>query len=123
MNIVDQIYFGLVYVWSSLDKLIMGAAATAFVVALLRTRKRDGKASWIEATLCGIFATIALIGFSFIAPILVGILAGMGITINLPVDPSAGVAGIIAGFIGWYGTERTIEFVEDNLGGSKDETN
>ncbi|UYD72402.1 holin [Acinetobacter phage AIIMS-AbE5-RC] len=111
MNIVDQVYFGLVYLWSSLDKLILGAAATSFVVALLRTKKEDNKFSFIEALLCGIFTAIALVGMSFL-----GTLTG----IIVPATLTAGAAHVVAGFIGWYGTVRTMEYLEGKVSNDSD---
>ena len=113
MNIVDQIYVGLVYSWTQLDKVILGAAVTAFVVAVLRMKKL-GKVKWAEATLCSIFAAITVAGASFIISIL-GIPAD-----GLLSELAKGGSHVLAGFIGWYGTDRTIGYIEDKM---KGETN
>ncbi|UAW09860.1 holin [Acinetobacter phage APK16] len=111
MNIIDQVYAVLIYVWSGLDKLIVGAAATSFVVALLRTKKEDNKFSFIEALLCGIFTAIALVGMSFL-----GTLTG----IIVPETLTAGAAHVVAGFIGWYGTVRTMKYLEGKVSNDSD---
>ena len=114
MNIVDQVYVGLVYMWSQLDKVIVGAAITAFVVAVLRMRKQ-GKIVWSEALLCGVFTTIALTGATFL-------IALLGLPSEGWVNALAnGGSTVLAGFIGWYGTERTVGYVENKIG-DKDET-
>lgn len=110
MHIVDQIYVGLVYMWSQLDKVIVGAAITAFVVAVLRMKKL-GKVKWAEALLCGIFAAIAVAGASFIISIL-GIPSD-----GLLSEIAKGGSHVLAGFIGWYGTDRTVGYVEDKIKG------
>ena len=109
MYYVDQIYVGLIYVWSQLDKAVLGAAATAIVVAVLRM-KRLGKIKWAEAMLCGVFAAIAVAGASFI-------IALMGIPPDgLLNDIAQGGKHVLAGFIGWYGTDRTMSYVENRIG-------
>lgn len=109
MNIVDWFYAVLIYVWSELDKVALSASTSAIVVAVLRMRKH-GKILWSEALLCGVFATIAIVGLQFILAIL-----------GLPSDGwvSAVVDGgstVIGAGIGWYGTERIVEFLEDKVG-------
>lgn len=109
MNIVDQVYMALIYIWSELDKVVMGSAATAIVVAVLRM-KRLGKVKWAEALLCGVFAAIAVAGASFIISL-------MGIPPDgLLNDIAQGGKHVLAGFIGWYGTDRTMSYVEDRIG-------
>lgn len=114
MNIVDQFYVSLIYIWSQLDKAVMGAAATAIVVAVLRM-KRLGKVKWAEALLCGVFAAIAVAGASFIISL-------MGIPPDgLLNDIAQGGKHVLAGFIGWYGTDRTMNYVENRIGVQKNE--
>lgn len=110
MNIVDQVYMLLIYVWSEVDKVAMSAGLTAFVVAVLRMRKH-GKVIISEALLCGVFACIAITAITFI-----------GMMLGVPPDNiiAQGGGSLIAGAIGWYGTERTVGYVEDKMGGSKD---
>lgn len=110
MNIVDWFYTVLIYVWSELNKVALSASTAAIVVAVLRMRKH-GKVLWSEALLCGVFATIAIIGLQFILAIL-----------GLPSDGwvntvADGGSTVIGAGIGWYGTERTVEFLEDKVGG------
>ena len=110
MNMVDQIYMGLIYLWSEVDKLIVSSAATSMVVAVLRMKKR-GHIAWAEALLCGVFSALILYGFGFISTV-TGITAPNGL--------STGAAQLIAGAIGWYGTERTAKFLEDKIGADND---
>lgn len=115
MNIVDQVYMALIYVWSVVDKLALSAGVTAVVVAILRMRKR-GKVLWSEALLCGVFATVAIIGLQFLISIL-------GIpTDGWVQDIITGGNTVIGAAIGWYGTDKTVTFIEDKVGGSKDDT-
>ena len=51
MNIIDQVYVVLIYVWSGLDKMVVGAVLTSMIVAVLRMKKA-GKFSLAEALLC-----------------------------------------------------------------------
>lgn len=116
MNIVDQVYMALIYVWSELDKAAVTAGIISVVVALLRMRKR-GKVVWSEALLCGVFATIAIVGMQFIVAVL-----------GIPVDGwvatvTQGGSTVIGAGIGWYGTDRTVGYVENKLGGKNEETN
>lgn len=117
-SITDQVWMGLVYVWTQIDKVILGAAATAFVVASLRMHK-NGNYRLVEALLCGIMCYITLIGFEVIAPALIGMLHGMGITVAFPAAVSTGLAQVTAGVIGWYGVDRTVAFLESKLSGGK----
>lgn len=110
MNIIDQVYVVLIYVWSGLDKMVVGAVLTSMIVAILRMKKA-GKFSWAEALLCGVFCGIALMGLSFL-----GSLTGIAV----PAALSASAAPVIAGAIGWYGTEKTVRYVENKIGGSND---
>ena len=110
MNIVDWFYAVLIYVWSELDKVALSASTSAIVVAVLRMRKH-GRILWSEALLCGVFATIAIVGLQFILAIL-----------GLPSDGWVravvdGGSTVIGAGIGWYGTDRTVEFLEDKVGG------
>ena len=114
MNIVDWFYAVLIYVWSELDKAAATAGVISVVVALLRMRKR-GKVVWSEALLCGVFATIAIVGIQFIVAVL-----------GIPADGWVGTvthggSTVIGAAIGWYGTDRTVEYVENKLG-DKNET-
>lgn len=111
MSIVDWFYACLIYVWSELDKAAITAGVISVVVASLRMRKR-GKVVWSEALLCGVFATIAIVGMQFIVSLL-----------GIPADGwvstvTQGGSTVIGGAIGWYGTDRTVEFAENKLGGS-----
>lgn len=110
MNMLDQFYAVLIYVWSGLDKMVVGAVLTSIVVAILRMKKA-GKLSWAEALLCGVFCGISLLGLSFL-----GSLTG----IVVPAALSASAAPVIAGAIGWYGTEKTVRYIENKIGGSDD---
>lgn len=113
MNIVDWFYACLIYVWSEIDKVAFSAGVSALVVALLRMRSK-GKVVWSEALLCGVFATIAIVGLQFVMTLL-----------GLPSDGwvqsiLAGGNTVIGAAIGWYGTEKTVSFIEDKVGGSDD---
>lgn len=116
MNIVDWIYACLVYIWSEIDKAALSSGLVAVVVAVLRMRKR-GNVVWSEALLCGVFGTIAILSLQ--------LLLGL---IGLPADSAwfvlaqTGATAIGAG-IGWYGTDRTVEFLEDKTGVNKDDSN
>lgn len=122
-SILDQIWIGLVYVWTQIDKVILSAAITAFVIASLRMHK-NGHYRLVEAILCGIMCYIVLIGFEVLAPALVGMLHGMGIHVAFPATMSTGLAQITAGIIGWYGVDRTIAFFESKFtGGKSNDTN
>lgn len=114
MSIVDWIYACLIYVWSELDKASLGAGITAFIVAVLRMRKY-GKVVWGEALLCGVFASIAITGATFVIMVL-----------GIPADGwvnslATGGANVVAGFIGWYGTDKTINFAESKFKGEQRE--
>ena len=116
MNIVDWFYACLIYVWSELDKAAVTAGVISVVVAILRMRKR-GKVVWSEALLCGVFATIAIVGMQFIVAVL-----------GIPADGwvstvTQGGSTVIGAAIGWYGTDRTVGYVENKLGDKNEETN
>ena len=110
MNIVDQVYIALLYVWSELDKAAVTAGIISVVVAILRMRKR-GKVVWSEALLCGVFATIAIVGLQFIVAV-IGIHADGWVA-----TATHGGSTVIGAGIGWYGTDRTVEFLENKVGG------
>lgn len=110
MNIVDWFYAVLIYVWSELNKVALSASTAAIVVAVLRMRKH-GKVLWSEALLCGVFATIAIVGLQFILAILGLQSDGLVRTV------ADGGSTVIGAGIGWYGTERTVEFLENKVGG------
>lgn len=114
MNIIDWFYAVLIYVWSALDKVVLSASTSAIIVAVLRMRKH-GKVLWSEALLCGVFATIAIVGLQFILAIL-----------GLPPDGwvrhvADGGSTVIGAGIGWYGTDRTVVFLEDKVGGRNEQ--
>lgn len=108
---IEQVYVALALWWAELDKLPLLSGITAMVVASLKMRSQ-GQIQWSEALLCGVFAVIATVSLGFIGAIL-----------GFDVQPEASSA--IAGAIGWYGTARTVKFVEDKVSrrGGKDETN
>lgn len=113
---LDQVYAALIYLWSELDKSAFTAGVIAIVVALLRMRKR-GKILWSEALLCGVFATIAIVGVQFLLQI-----------IGIPSDGwlssiTNGGSTIIGAAIGWYGTDKTVSFIEDKVTGEDNEVN
>lgn len=115
MNIVDWFYAVLIYIWSELDKVAVSTGLTALVVAVLRMRKR-GKVLWSEALLCGIFGTIAILGIQFLLA-LIGVPSDGWLSLI-----TTGGSTVIGTAIGWYGTDRTVDFIEDKMGGQKDET-
>ena len=102
MNIIEQVYAATVLWWAGLDKFPITSGTTAMVVASLRMRN-EGKVVWSEALLCGVFAMIATICLSFLSILL---------AIDIPQEVSSGVGGAI----GWYGTARTINFIERRVG-------
>lgn len=102
MNIIEQVYAALVLWWAALDKFALTSGVTAMVVASLRMRSQ-GHIVWSEAILCGIFATLATVSLGFLSVLLV---------MDIPLEVSSGIGGAI----GWYGTDRTIQFLEMKLG-------
>lgn len=85
----------------------------AFLIALIIALCRTGKAgaiNWFEATLCGVFTVIAIqlpIIVNFISPI------------SLPFDfENITGASVVAGFIGWYGTDKVAAKIKEKFGGS-----
>lgn len=102
MNIIEQVYAATVLWCVDLDKMPFLSGITAIVVAVLRMRS-EGKVVWSEAVLCGVFACIATLCLSFLSLLLV---------IDIPLEVSSGVGGAI----GWYGTTRTVKFLEDKIG-------
>ena len=106
MNIVDQVYMLLIYVWSEVDKMVIGMGLTAYIVAVLKGERRHR-----EALLCGVFAMIAGTALTLIATFL-----GMQPD-NFMVS---GGGSLVAGAIGWYGTDRTVSKIEDKIGVSDD---
>ena len=108
MNIIEQVYAALVLWWADLDKLPLMSGITAMIVASLKMRSQ-GKIVWSEALLCGVFAAIATVCLSFLSA-LVGF--------DIPLEASSAVSGAI----GWYGTARSVAFVEGKVGGKNNET-
>lgn len=102
MTIIEQIYVATVLWWARLDTLPMVSGVTAVVVAYLRMRN-EGRVIWSEALLCGVFAAIATVCLGFLSVL---------IAIDVPIEVSSGVGGAI----GWYGTKRTVQFIEDKVG-------
>lgn len=108
-HIIEQIYAAAVLWWVGLDKFALTSGSTAMIVASLRMRSA-GKFVWSEALLCGVFAILATVCLDFISIILV---------IDIPVEISSGIGGAI----GWYGTHRTVEFLEHKIGGKQNGLN
>lgn len=102
MNIIEQVYAATVLWWAGLDKFPITSGTTAMVVATLRMRN-EGRVVWSEALLCGVFAMIATVCLSFLSVLL---------TMDIPLEVSSGVGGAI----GWYGTSRTINYIENKVG-------
>ena len=109
MNIIEQVYAATVLWWAGLDKFPITSGTTAMVVASLRMRSA-GKFVWSEALLCGVFAILATICLGFLSVLLV---------MDIPLEVSSGIGGAI----GWYGTVRTVEFLESKIGGRKNDSN
>lgn len=110
-EIIEQVYVALALWWAEFDKLPLMSGITAMVVASLKMRSQ-GKIQWSEALLCGVFAVIATVSLGFL-----GALVGF----DLPVEASSAISGAI----GWYGTAKTVSFVEDKVksrGGGANET-
>lgn len=105
MNIIEQVYAATVLWWAGLDKFPITSGATAFVVASLRMRN-EGKYKWSEALLCGVFAMIATVCLSFLSVL---------IAMDVPIEVSSGVGGAV----GWYGTERSVQFIERKVSSRK----
>ena len=101
-QIIEQVYVATVLWWAGLDKFPITSGSTAIVVATLRMRN-EGRVNWSEALLCGVFAMIATVCLSFISLLL---------AMDIPVEVSSGVGGAI----GWYGTSRTIQYIENKVG-------
>ena len=72
------------------------------VVATLRMRSTEGRVVWSEALLCGVFAMLATLCLGFINTMLV---------MEIPLEASSGIGGAI----GWYGTTRTLQFLESKV--------
>ena len=102
MNIIEQVYAATVLWWAGLDKFPITSGTTAIVVATLRMRSTNGRVVWSEALLCGVFAMIATICLGFINTMLV---------MEIPLEASSGIGGAI----GWYGTTRTLQFLESKV--------
>ena len=102
MNIIEQVYAATVLWWAGLDKFPLTSGTTAMVVASLRMRSA-GKFVWSEALLCGVFAILATVCLGFLSVLLV---------MDIPLEVSSGIGGAI----GWYGTARTINFIERRVG-------
>ena len=80
----------------------------AFIVAICRTGKQ-GAISWFEATLCGIFTCIV---------IQVPILLNLVLPIPIPIDLTTMTgASVVAGSIGWYGTDKVAAKIKEKFGG------
>lgn len=109
MNIIEQVYAASVLWWAGLDKFPITSGTTAIVVATLRMRN-EGRVIWSEALLCGVFAMIATICLSFLSVLL---------AMDIPLEVSSGVGGAI----GWYGTTRTINFLERKIGKGRNRDN
>lgn len=109
MSTIEQVYTAIVLWWVGLDKFPLTSGITAMVVASLRMRSA-GKFVWSEALLCGVFAILATVCLGFLSVLLV---------MDIPLEVSSGIGGAI----GWYGTVRTVEFLEHKLGGKKNDTN
>ena len=101
MLTVEQVYAAVALWWAGLDKFPVTSATTAIVVATLRMRN-EGRVVWSEALLCGVFAMLATLCLGFINTLIV---------MNIPLEASSGVGGAI----GWYGTTRTIQFLESKV--------
>lgn len=111
MSIMEQVYIAAVLWWAELDKLPLMGGITAMVVAVLRTHQQ-GRILWSESLLCGIFAAIASTCISFI-----GMLVGLELSVEL--------VGFVSGAIGWYGTHKSVAFIEERynrLSGGKDDS-
>lgn len=102
MDIIEQVYVVTALWWARFDTFPVASGVTAVVVAYLRMRN-EGKVLWSEALLCGVFAAIATVCLGFLSVL---------IAIDIPIEVSSGVGGAI----GWYGTKRTVEFIEDRVG-------
>ena len=110
MNIIEQVYAATVLWWAGLEKFPITSGTTAVVVATLRMRSTAGRVVWSEALLCGVFAMIATVCLSFLSVLL---------AIDIPQEVSSGVGGAI----GWYGTARTINFIERKVGKGRHRNN
>lgn len=99
---MEHIQDAIVLWWHRLDTLPLISGITALVVAYLRMHN-DGRVVWSEALLCGVFAAIATVCLGFLSVL---------IAIDVPIEVSSGVGGAI----GWYGTKRTVQFIEDKVG-------
>jgi hypothetical protein len=109
MSVIEQVYAAAVLWWIGLDKFPLMSGTTAMVVASLRMRSA-GKFVWSEALLCGVFAILATVSLGFLSVLLV---------MDIPLEVSSGIGGAI----GWYGTTRTVEFLESKLGGKSNGSN
>lgn len=102
MNIIEQVYAATVLWWAGLDKFPITSGTTAIVVATLRMRSTEHRVVWSEALLCGVFAMLATLCLGFINTMLV---------MEIPLEASSGIGGAI----GWYGTTRTLLFLESKV--------
>ena len=107
MGIIDHIYLAILYLFSEYDNTPFFGFVIAFTVAGLNMWKHK-KFKMAEALLCGVFAAIASVSTQFL---------GVALGLTLPV----GAYAIIAGAIGWFGTDAVVDFLKSrfNWGGQK----
>jgi hypothetical protein len=107
LNIIDQFYAVLVYVWSEVHTKapIMGFLIASTVATLRSISDRNFKLT--EVLLCGVLAAIGCTSGEFLSSIV------MGIT-GLVVNPDV-VGGFVAGVIGYAGSKNTMTFIRNKF--------
>lgn len=105
---LDLLQVLLLYMWSNLQRGEVAAFILAFTVSSLRMYQVKAY-NVAESVLCGVLAGIAVTSLTFLS-------TAMGM--SLPIEAH----NFIAGAIGWYGTARTVRFVEQRIGGGKNDS-
>ena len=107
MNMLDQFYAVLIYVWSEVQsKAPMMGFLIATTVALLRSiTERNFKIA--EVLLCGVLAAIACTSGEFLSAFVMAV-TGMNINPNV-------VGGFVSGVIGYAGSKNTMLFIKNRF--------
>ena len=104
---MEYLWLLILHYFNEYDQTPLFGFIIAFTVAGLNMWKHD-KFKWAEALLCGVFAAIAAASTQFL---------GVALGLALP----AGAYALVAGAIGWFGTDAVVDFLKArfNWGGQK----
>lgn len=107
MNIVDQVYMVLIYIWSVInDKApVMGFFIAVTVASLRLTTERQFKVT--EVLLCGVLAAILCTGGE--------LLSSMALVVTGLVIPANVIGGFTAGVVGYAGSKSTMYFLKQRF--------